>query len=674
MKLFAKKLRKDVRGFSIVEMLIAVGILAAVSTVIGSAMVFSAQSYQGGTTEATLQQDSHFSAKMIESLIVDATDSVTFDDATSTLVIQNVDASHAIALDSSAKELVYTCTELTSGSVSSSVLAKHVTEFKVDASKFAANRNAQVTIGMEMQGRTISTVYNVTSRNDPNSTTAITVTRNVTINCISEVTLEPNQEYSFIVGVTAIGGASSDYDLELSAADDFNTKAEKVADGVHLVIGNNEEGGASGKLVLMIKSKEKDVTGNPVALKMVDINIRRVQEVVPGPGNCISGTKLKAGAVYEVPAVVNGTNMTKVLAADYDTDYMDTSGVTWSFEMADGSDANDYVELVSSTEDVSPSVQFKLKQDLIPEKTIYVVASSKHSRGTVDDTKTNKTEIQYEEIKAKWALQAKNFSLISDFLRGDDNDYIQEYIEWNKIKEDYGGDKVRRSIRYIPAKLDAAGNVLAYTGTWSEWSTLVDSGTPGRTYIRPRDLDLNPCQAYAVEVMYEYVDGSGTVHWPTSSTEREEYVFEFTIPAVMIQLNDYTNYSGNVVVFPVGTYGVAQSEALEFRRDNLHTINFSVAAGHVDKLLVAGNHMKYKLEYYDTSTGKWVEKNLQEWGIGFSAPTEGWMKIKPPATIGMYRFTLKWDETWLLNNYGDASVNLADETTGVGIIYFKVLD
>ncbi len=673
MKLFAKRLRKDTRGFSIVEMLIAVGILAAVSTVIGSAMVFSAQSYKTGSTEASLQQDSHFTANVIESLLVDATNTVNFDGSSKTLEINNVDAKHVIVLNA-ANELVYTCTDLVSGTSTSSVLAKNVTDFFVDASDFAKSRNAQIKIGMEKDGRPISTVYNVTSRNDPKSSTAVTVSKTVDINVISNVTLEPNQEYSFPVNVVASGGASAEYDINITNADDFNTRYERTTDGVKVIVGNNEKGGAAGEFYVTLTTQEVNpLTGNPFDSETVTVKVRRVLELSVGPGVLTNGTALKTNAEYDLPAAVLGTNLTQVLAADYDLDYKDTSGVTWSVEMSDGSPWTDYIEITNKEEDINPILSFKLKQDLLPGIKIKFTASSKHSRGVVNYVQTNKAGIQYEEVTKSWELGGRNFSQNSDFLRGDDFVEIIEHIDWGAIKDQYGGNKVRRSIRFAPAKLDADGNILAYLGSWTEWDVLGDTSTPGFTPVRPDEYDLNPCLAYAVEIMYEYVDDAGNVHWPTSTTAKEEYLFEFTIPEVRLEFLQYYDHNGQLVMFPVGTFGIPQNEALQFKRDNLYVIDVEATAGHLDKLFVQNSHMKYELQRYDTSgtTPQWVDVST-EWGLGYTGnKTDGWMKVKAPGTEGMYKLTLKWDETWMSNTYSDTST-FADETTGNGIIYFNV--
>jgi prepilin-type N-terminal cleavage/methylation domain-containing protein len=666
MKRLKGKMGKDTRGFSIVELICAVAILGAISTAIAGAMVVTANSYKNGTTEVGLQKETQFTANVIEGLLVDATDSVDYYAASKTLVIKNTDYTHTISLDTATKALNYSCTDTITGAAvpnGTSVLAENVTDFVADTSDFTKSRNAQITIKMMKDDREIATVYNVTSRNNPTSSTAVTYSQTATLSLLSEVTLEPNQtDFEVNVTVNTSGGAIPGFNCSLITEDDPASKA--VADGsvIKITVGANEKGGADGKLMVVVNTNAVDpVTGLPYDSRTLVVNVRRVTGFdMPSP-TLISGNAMKQDAIYQVTATPTGTSLDRVLGRDYDNDYVNPYGATWEFTMSTGEAWTDYVEVLSQEENVSPYVRFKLKKDIAVGDGLTITASSKHSRGNVGGVNTNKTGLYYDTVTASKTLKTGNFYLAGDFLRGDDFVNLIELINWGDIKNQYGGDRVWRSIRYCPAKLDSQGEIVALTGTWSDWINFTSGDTPGFAPIRPNDLNLNPSLSYAMEVRLQYGTHSGTITWPKSDTPEAEYMFRFTVPAASVIFNYYYN-DGNLITFPYGTDGIEYDDRLILRRDTLYTFNVTGDAGHVAKFF--DSHMRYKLQR-QTDSG-WVDAST-EWGFMYP---DG-MKLKAPGTVGVYRLELKWDESWYTSNYGTL-IPYADESTGKGFIYFEV--
>lgn len=673
MKLFGKKLWKDSRGLSIVEMICAVAILGAISTAIGGAMIVSATSYKNGTTETNLQQDVQFTAKVIEGLIVDATDTVTFDSTTKTLVITNLDYTHTITLDTSTHQLNYVCTDSTTGALvdnGDTVLATDVSDFDADVSNFAKSRNAQITIELLRDGREISSVYNVTSRNNPNASASVIVTQTASISCESEITLEPNQtDFELPVTVITTGGAVAGFNCNLVAEDDPSSNAVANGTSVKISIGSGEMGGADGKLMLVINTNAKDGAGLPLASKTVVVNIRRVLDFnMPSPV-LSSGTAMKSGAVYQITATPTGTSLDKVVGAYYDTDYVNPYGATWSFAMTDGTDYNDYVEVLSSAESLAPYVRIKLKQDLPAGVGLSITATAKHPRGIVNSVQTNKTGIPYGNVFKTVTIKPSNFYLASEFLRGDDFVNLIELINWGKIKDEYGGNRPWRVIRYCPAKLNADGDIIALTGTWSEWQPLGDAGTPGFVAIRPNELNLLPTESYALEIKAQYGTDAGVITWPKADTPEEEYMFRFSVPAATVFFNYYTGGSSGMVTLPYGTDGIAFSDRIQMNRDQMYLFNITGDAGHVAKFF--NTYMKFKLQRktdtnYTNLDAGWVDASTE---IGFMFPDQ--LKLKAPGTTGLYRLEFQWDSSWCISNWGTA-LTYADPDTGKGIIYFEV--
>lgn len=672
MKLFGKKLWKDSRGLSIVEMICAVAILGAISTAIGGAMIVSATSYKNGTTETNLQQDAQFTAKVIEGLIVDATDTVTFDTSTKTLVIKNVDYTHTITLDASTNQLRYSCTDTTTGALvdnGDTILATDVSDFDADVSDFAKSRNAQVTIELLREGREISTVYNVTSRNNPNASVAVTVTQTASISCESEITLEPNQtNFELPVTVITTGGAIAGFNCNLVAEDDPASKAVVNGTSIKISIGTGEKGGADGKLMLVINSNAKNGAGLPLASKTVVVNIRRVLDFNMPKPVLTSGTAMRSGAVYQITATPTGTSLDKVVGASYDSDYVNPYGATWSFSMTDGSAWTTYMEVISSAEDLAPYVRIRLKEDLPAGVGLSITATAKHPKGIVGGVQTNKTGIAYGNVEKTVTIKPSNFYLASEFLRGDDFVNLIELLDWNKIKQEYGGNRPWRVIRYCPAKLNADGDIIALTGSWSEWQPLGDSGTPGFVAIRPNELNLLPTESYALEIKAQYGTDAGVITWPKADTPEEEYMFRFSVPAACLFFNYYTG-PGGISTLPYGTDGVAFSDRIHMSRDQMYQFNITGDAGHVAKYF--NINMRFKLQrktdtnYANLNTG-WVDANTE---MGFIYP-DGF-KLKAPGTTGLYRLEFQWDSSWCISNWG-IPLTYADPDTGKGIIYFEV--
>lgn len=72
MKKWWKRLWKNHRGFTLVELICTIAIFSIVITGVGSAMVISARSYQNGNIELDLQQQAQITANLLTNLIIDS--------------------------------------------------------------------------------------------------------------------------------------------------------------------------------------------------------------------------------------------------------------------------------------------------------------------------------------------------------------------------------------------------------------------------------------------------------------------------------------------------------------------------------------------------------------------------------------------------------------------------
>jgi hypothetical protein len=650
-------------------MVCAVAILSIITTTIGGALVVSTNSYRRGTVETALQQEAQFTANMIESLIIDATSSVDYSGGV--LSIDNPDYTYAITYDSGARTLSYTQTDKSSGAVDSGLLAEHVKSFNADTSDFATYRNVRLQLNMENSGRTFNTAYNITSRNNP--TAGTTPSPTAVIQCLNEIVLEPGQgqgsDDGYLLPVTVVCSAGTGYSCYFENEPDGTLDATAVPEtgGIRIRIGTTEDGGSDGLLRLWIRTDATDSsTGAPLQSKCVTVKIRRVTDVDLPAGVCIAGSDLQEGAVYAVSAHATGTNLDKVMGVSYDENYVDPDTIKWSFSVTgDGSATGaDYVEVLAGEND--NDLRFKLKKDIEAGVSVTITATAQHPRGTNDaGVRTNKSGNYYDTVEETWVLRKlSNFSLSSQFLRGDDNLEIVESVPWQEIKDTYGGGNGHpvRYVRFCTAKLNQKDELIALTGTWTDWKQLTDGGTSGRVIFRPGDYDIDYSEAFWVQVQVQWVKDNGTVVWPTSSTAAGEYSFEFGIPAVTLVF-DYYEENGQKVPLGGGITGLDYDNRLKLTK-NYRRFHVTTSAGHMSKCI--NNNMSVKVQKKNGSD--WVDTSGVEWGFEYESSNTGYMKFSTQNNVpaGSYRAILTWRSS------ANASQAYADEETGKGIFYFDV--
>lgn len=402
-----ERLRKDNRGLTLIELICAVAILSVITATVGGAMVVATNTYRSGTVETSIQQETQFTANAIESLIIDATNTVDY--SGDVLTINNTDYTYTIVYDSTAKTLRYSQYDVVNGTylATNELLAENVSEFNVDASDFATTRNARLTLGMERDGKTFKTNYNVTSRNDANAGTPIAAS--AIINTLEEVTLEPCQVYDLDVSVVSTTG-NTNYTVAFEPEEDGTIAASfvKIPTGLRISIGATENGGTDGMLRLLLTTAATDGSGNALQSKIVKIYIRRINEIPFSTLTLESGTSLKDGAVYSLGATPTGTNLARVPLAEYDNDYVDPNTLQWSFEVPSGSTVASYVTVLSGTQE--NEVRFQLKKNLAAGDYVKIVATALHPEGkylseTVGaEIASNKTRQDYGDVKNSLTL------------------------------------------------------------------------------------------------------------------------------------------------------------------------------------------------------------------------------------------------------------------------------
>lgn len=432
-----RKMWKDRRGLTLIELVCAIAILAIISATIGGAMVVATNAYRSGTVETALQQEAQFTINAIEALIIDATDTVEF--TGNVLKIANVDYTYEIVYDPSAKTLRYTQYDTADPSVviaANELLAEHVADFYADTTRFDTTRNVGLQLTMENEGKTFMTAYNITSRNNPDAGVPVEIT--ATINVLDSIVLEPLQTY--LLPVTVMGPANQNITVYpetknghvLASGTTFQVKPG----GVEITIGAQETGGTEEGFTLWISTEARGADGDPLKRVPVTVKIRRVNDidVTLTP---VSGTNLKANAVYSVHAEEVGFNFNQVPLAPYDPDvgegaYVDPRTRVWSFEAVGGTgNANDYVEHNGVLN--GSDLVFKLKRDLDSGMVLKITATAQHPAGV------NKTGNIYGTVSKTVTLEAVDSPLTprdSGGLRRGDDCEVDANLDPNKLIED----------------------------------------------------------------------------------------------------------------------------------------------------------------------------------------------------------------------------------------------
>ncbi len=533
--MFMRKLRKDKRGLSLIELVCALAILSIISTTIGGAMVFASNSYRTGSVDTALQQEAQFTVNAIESLIIDATNEVSW--TGNVLTIKNAEYTYIITYDSGAQTLRYTqfkTDDSTNLIANNELLAEHVKEFKVNAANFAVARTVDIEMTLENGNSKFTSNYNITSRNDPSSGDVPEVV--ALINCDTPITLEPQQEY--FMSVNVVGTSNTGFDAYLDGNVSTLTKVHEVPGGIMIKVAANETGGDDAKFYVNIATDVQDAEGDPFT-KSIEVNVRRVKKVVLDTVTN-EGTPYKAGTVYRCVATAEGTNLEEVMGACDSVDpyqYIDPQTFQWTIEMDDGSDWDEWIEFVGPTNEREVAV--KLKKDLEYGDGIKVYANSLHTRGGQNDGQwTNKasrlagmagaenTVVGYDVQREYFPIKMSSMVGDCDFLRGDDFD-IQIYRELDaQIEEDWkknhpgeefdankdgynAGYTGNHHIRYISEDgqdFSTAANTKAAGYTYDGWKKLSYQGMDTKKIeFKAADLqDMKYMKKYTLDLVYSF--------------------------------------------------------------------------------------------------------------------------------------------------------------------------
>lgn len=183
-------IKKDQRGFSMIELLTAIAILAVLAGSVIFIMNSSSQTYNKLSVEAQLQSEAQLVANMITELAIDSinaysvmddkkigdtTFNMNYDEAANKILIlestlDNKTTQYVIAKKNGKNELylaerLYNNSSKTWGTLSEALLGDYITGFTVDTSRVEAENMLSFTLSYEKNGRTYDGNYQVLMRN-----------------------------------------------------------------------------------------------------------------------------------------------------------------------------------------------------------------------------------------------------------------------------------------------------------------------------------------------------------------------------------------------------------------------------------------------------------------------------------------------------------------------------
>lgn len=404
MKKWWKRLQKNHKGFTLVELICTIAIFSIVISGVGSAMVISARSYRNGNVELDLQQQAQITSNLLTNLIIDADRVV--DASGSTLTVEKIESgvtvTYTVYLDGD--QIVY---QKDGGSPQT--LAEHVNGFAVNNS--AGNDNVDFTLQFAEGGRTYESDYHVTPRNGVTAGGA-SMSSTAGIYAENKLILEPGQTYDLNVRVT--GTSIQGFSVQnLTGNTDTTGTTVSVVDTrtARITVGTGETGtGSNASFRFQVVADD-----GSAAPQDVEVLVRRINTVSVS-GYKTSGNVNKAGAVYKITANLAGTNLEKEPGAWYDVDYVNPYTVGWSYTFTKTDEDGNVITVPFESmctvvdqgiEGNAPYVIVKLTDNLSPGCELKVTGTALHPEGTdpADSAvKTNKSGLKYDTVSASWVL------------------------------------------------------------------------------------------------------------------------------------------------------------------------------------------------------------------------------------------------------------------------------
>ena len=319
-------MRKDHKGFTLVELIIAIAILAIVTLAVCGFIVVGSRSYTSANTDIMLQQEAQLALNQISDVIIDTTDSISYGNGTELvlkdsefssepdekiLVVVNKKGSNndndsyrfewskdseTIYFNTSDTVIDDTHTEPVFDDANRAILAQHVKELHIDISQFEENRVVMISMTFQNGNKEYTTSNNVTVRNrialNKIDIEPMKKANEFTITTVRDIVLEPGDSFN-LMDKTQIDTTSDDQAVKWELVDTGTSTSSVSADG-QLTIGTNET--RKTFLVRVSRVNEEYANQNNKVAKTVKVNVKRVNSV---DLSC-AATTIKAGETVTV--------------------------------------------------------------------------------------------------------------------------------------------------------------------------------------------------------------------------------------------------------------------------------------------------------------------------------------------------------------------------------------
>lgn len=495
MKKWWKRLQKNHKGFTLVELICTIAIFSIVISGVGSAMVISARSYRNGNVELDLQQQAQITSNLLTNLILDANSNVKtlepIEANGSQLIVRQIESdvtvTYEVYLDGN--QLMYR-----KDSGTPQILAEHVTGFAV--SNNAGNDNVDFTLQFTEGGKTYESDYHVTPRNGI-TVGGASLFDPVGIYAENKLILEPGQTYDLNVRVT--GTSIQGFSIQnLTGNTDTTGTTVSVVDTrtARITVGTGETGtGSSASFRFQVVTDD-----GSAASQDVEVLVRRVN------GVSLTGYKTD-NRTYKVVANITGTNLEKELGSWWDINYINPYVVRWEYT------PNDDLFSVSFVDDpIQPYAIVTLRRALEQGDSISLSAYAVHPEGEYPANMwRNKasaeasSKISYATVMDTWTLAYGGWGRMGTINFGltENVDNFISYNEWTGIPYfDTSLCSIKLSIKGISSDgtiLDQPGDFEYGTGKGTggflsvtdkeEWGDVIYDYENWTIALNPHDVD-----------------------------------------------------------------------------------------------------------------------------------------------------------------------------------------
>lgn len=666
-KLFVKFIQNN-KGLSFVELICTVAIFSTVMTIVGGAMVVSANNYSRGSDELALQQEAQTTINLISNMVLDAS-AVTYSGGM--LAIENPDTTYEINL--SGTDLLCSQKDFEidadgnripkpiDSDVQNIKLAENVAGFSADASHFSENRNVSVTLKLKniSETRTFEMTYNITSRNGEKGSSGPGQYAYITVDT---VVLEPGESYTFenVSNLPVVWGSLNGN----TASDTQFTASSDSSATLQIGLGEHAE-----KIVFRVQTQEqREGTTEPLAYKDVMVYIRRVNKIDLN-GVVTNGVAEKmANAEYKINvsfANSENTNLRDIFhAVNGPYNFREFENVTFTYTYNLDSNVSNMIQEVTRVQNLSTAlsetncyITLKLKNDLPPGGKITVTA-----------TATRPGIKGYQEVVGTYVIENNGggtgpFTIPGTGLRRGDDDRQIKFENFEVYKQEAGGvGELVKEWRYREKITNIDGSVTY--GAWNTWAVTVDGGTNLFKFNEQELRLLDPTKDYEIEIKAKIVD-NGVQKWPAAGAPESLYLTRCEITHAHMVFTSFQDPEWSTPVgLADGSLSIGSHAAPKvLTKGQMVQFNYDVEGG-------VANYFQenLKVDAYKWNGTSWESTTLSEYHVqpGYDNH-HGQFRVKFDQP-GEYKITFRWE----VNGTPSYHKPYSNETRNEGFMYIKV--